>query len=614
MFRICFSFLTLLFLATSLFAQDSLSTTADVISKKSVWVNTEFPVAIETFTQKVLLVVVTDESCVECNYFISELQNELFFNSAVQLVQVMKGNPENPVSRNHLMQYIQRYGYTHPIGVVPDFNGFKTADIKQTPYFLMYEKSTTPLTMGQGYQGFTQIKNRLKELADEKTFLASCIAYQMKPTMDPIWWADPVIETPTYIANQDNGTGIFVNDAAHHRILGFDENGNMVLPVCSPVPGFLDDNIFNSQFRCPNGLFHHNDKLYVADTYNNRVRVVDMRAEKVSTLLGNGYITFSKASNIDGKFQPLGLPMDVVVTNGKLYVISAATNQLFEVDLEDGMAKSICDLPQSPDALLRSSPINLSLYQDDFLITMSDGLLYQVDKKGKVESLVKKETFRFNSACEWLNGIAGITKNGKIMYYEKGKWTVVGEPDEKKKTKNAMILAYPTDVILRNDELYITDTDNHFIRIVDAPTDKLMKNFWIKLSPDLIGFDPAYASGEVVQMDSIYISTDPVKVHVLLDLHGYTIVPNGRNEAIINDITNKVSITSETITKEEFTFNIKSGFENPDIYVEFYLTLEHPDNPGLYIIKRAYLDFAVLQDEKAEKVQEQVYSLTLLPY
>ena len=131
---------------------------------------------------------------------------------------------------------------------------------------------------------------------------------------------------------------------------------------------------------------------------------------------------------------------------------------------------------------------------------------------------------------------------------------------------------------------------------------------------EMAPLDPAYASGEVVQMDSVYISTEPVKVHVLLDLHGYTIVPNGRNEAIINDITNKVSITSETITKEEFTFNIKSGFENPDIYVEFYLTLEHPDTPGLYIIKRAYLDFAVLPDEKAEKVQEQVYSLTLLPY
>jgi len=614
MFRLLTCLFALFSSAFLSLAQDTLSASHDFLPKNSVWVNSDFPVAIETFTQKVLLVVITDENCVECNYFLSELQNDLFFNHAVQLVQVMKGNPENPVSRKHLLQYIQRYGYKHPIGVVPDFAGFKSATVTQTPYFLMYEKNMTPLTMGQGYQGFMQVRNRLQELAKEKLFLESCIAYQMKPSLDPIWWADPVVETPTYIANQENGTGLFINDAAHNRILGFDENGNMVLPVCSPVPGFLDDNIYNSQFRCPNGMFHHDDKLYVADTYNNRVRVVDMRAQKVSTILGNGYITFSKAQTIDGKFQPLGLPMDVVVDKGKLYVISAATNQLFEVDLSDGMAKSLCDFPQSAESLLRSSPVNLSLYQDDFLVTMSDGQLYNVDKKGKMESLTKKETFRFNAACEWLNGIAGVTKDGKIVYYEKGKWTMLGDSDPNKKMKNAMMVSNASDIIVRDDELYISDTDNHFVRIVNAPTDKLMKNFWIKLSPDLIGFDPAYASGEVIQMDSVLIAKDPVKVNVLLDLHGYKIVPNGRNEAIINDITEKVSISQEVLTKEEFSFNIKTGFENPDIYVEFYLTLEHPETPGLYIIKRAYLDFPVVQDENASKTQEQVYSLNLLPY
>ena len=101
-------------------------------------------------------------------------------------------------------------------------------------------------------------------------------------------------------------------------------------------------------------MVHANGNLYIADTYNNRIRVIDMTSEQVSSLVGSGYITWKKVKAIDARFEPLGLPTDVAVLGNMLYVLSASTNQLFEVDMKDGAARLVCDFPDDFNGLLRN--------------------------------------------------------------------------------------------------------------------------------------------------------------------------------------------------------------------------------------------------------------------
>jgi hypothetical protein len=58
---------------------------------------------------------------------------------------------------------------------------------------------------------------------------------------------------------------------------------------------------------------------------------------------------------------------------------------------------------------------------------------------------------------------------------------------------------------------------------------------------------------------------------------------------------------------------IDPKYAYPDIYLEVYLTLEHPENKGLFLIKRAYLDFPVVPSDNPENLQEQIYKPILLP-
>ena len=131
---------------------------------------------------------------------------------------------------------------------------------------------------------------------------------------------------------------------------------------------------------------------------------------------------------------------------------------------------------------------------------------------------------------------------------------------------------------------------------------------------ELIGFEPAHTNGEIVLMDTIFVSSGEVTMNVILDLEGYKVLPAGQNELVLHDITGKTSLGSETITKEEFKVKVKSDYPDPDVYMEIYITMEDPENPGLFLIKRAYLDFPVAQIPKAESVQEQIYKPSLLPF
>jgi hypothetical protein len=608
------SLLVCTFLSTQMIAQTAENLTQDRFPEKSVWMNVDYKLSLENLSKKVSLVVVSDERCVECAYYLRQLEAVCQKTPALQLVEVMAADSANSLSRRHLLNYIQRNNFQHPIAVFPDLNGFQDLRITSAPYFILYEKGVRTITQG-GHDGFVALTQRIDQLKEDGEVFKSCMVHQYRSYVEPTAYANPVIETPNYIAFEDGGELIYVNDAAHNRIVAFNPDGSVAHLIGSTIPGYSDESYFISLFNRPSGMVHAEGKLFIADTYNHRIRVVDFTTEQVSSLVGSGFITWKKVKGIDARYEPLGLPIDLAVMGNHLYVISASTNQLYEVDMKDGATRLFCDLPESQMGMLRNCPININGGAAHLYVTMADGRIFKVDRKGKINEIKKPKEFRFTSVCEWKDGIAGVTRDGKVCYQAEDKeWMVVGEQVSEGVKSNQVKLAAPTDLMVKDGDLYLLDSDNHLIRMLGSPSDKLMKNFWFKPSQELVGFDPAHTGADLVQMDSVYVGgSAPIKLHVLLDLEGYKIVPAGQNELIPGDGSGQLKLDTEQPRKEEFTITIDPKYANPDIYLEVYLTLEHPENKGLFLIKRAYLDFPVVPSESPDNLQEQIYKPMLLP-
>ena len=599
--------------------QDGSFSVGDVFPQGTVWLNTEYPLTFSSISRKIAVVVVTDINCLQCKQNVSELQEALQPNAAFQLIQIIKVNPSQTLSRQFLLQYIQQNAFTHPIGVVPDLSGFTSTVVNELPYFFTYEQSSTPSFAGGGIRGLEILYSKIEEIKNNKELISSCYFNQIKPNIENHWWADPFIETPTHIAIDDAQGLLFVNDAAHNRIVALDGAGNCVKIIGNLLPGFKDDYLQQSRFDHAGGMVFFKDKLYVADTYNHRLRQVDFSSERVSTLVGNGQLTYDQASVINTSRQPLGLPTDTEVWDNKLFVVSGATNQIFEVDVKSGEAELFVTIPASvKNSMMRVSATNLAASVKHLFVVMSDGTLWKIDHKKKITLVAETSDWKISAVAEWKGQMyACDSEKSVIGVLEKDSWKVIagsgikGDLNGEAETSS---FNRPTDLVVYNSELIVCDNQNHLLRRLSSPKSGKVKNFNLIPSRELMGETAAHTFGEMVVMDTLFVGSKQSSIHVILDLGGFELVPDGRNEIDMDERITGVIIQDFIVTNDGFSFEISSVFQETDLYMEIYLTLSDPEHPGVFLIKRAYLVYPVFLTDDALQQQEILYSVNLLPY
>ncbi len=103
------------------------------------------------------------------------------------------------------------------------------------------------------------------------------------------------------------------------------------------VFGFADGNVYEALFQHPLGVAVHQGIVYVADTYNNAIRTINLADGLVATLLhkGEGNVCYIDSKSCD--ILPLYEPSDVVYYNNKL-IISDTNNHLirkFDLDTKE---------------------------------------------------------------------------------------------------------------------------------------------------------------------------------------------------------------------------------------------------------------------------------------
>ncbi len=594
----------------------------DSFSKKTVWFNTDYPVAMNQLTEKIAVVVVTDPGCVECEYWIAQLQSKTLRMAEVQMVQIIPGNSDAPLSRQEVLQYIQENKINHPVGVTDQLMTISGAQESPLPYFILYERNSKQALSASGAKGFNEVMKRLDELSEDKDFMGLCSKYVAKPSVEQNWWADPLIENPGYLAiNADSGF-IAVAEPSHNRIVVMDGSGTTQYIIGSGASGFKDDQLNNSRFDQIHGMtFIGGGKMLIADTYNHKIRLADFSAQTVYNVLGNGTFNANKADTIKGVRGSFGLPVDVELFGKRIILASALQNRLYEFDLERGYAKAFCDLPERVGENRRDvRPLNLSASGKLLYVVMNDGSVIEVDTKGVTKEIFRPATSaeKVTSVYQWKkNLIASVPFQNRIMEIAEGKLIPIagtGQRGELNSKADSASFNRPFDLATMNGEMLISDRGNFQIRKLTSPSGGRVKAIPVRPGIDIIGDAVAHETGEPVAADTLFLNKSIRTSHakIKLDLQGYQLDPEGVS-AIDMDPLPGVTMVSERITEDFFELDISSEIQMDDIYIEVYLTLRHPEHPEVVIVKRAFLDIPVIWQETGKGSPEIVYQPNLLP-
>lgn len=150
------------------------------------------------------------------------------------------------------------------------------------------------------------------------------------------------LSTPSQIAFDDKGR-ILIADTGSHTIKrltpaeGKSDGKNLeLLAGVEKKSGNSDGDAKSASFRGPIGIAFGDGKIYVADTYNDRIRVID-DAGRVSTLAGSAR-GFADGTGSQAMFDtPCGLAFDA----GKLYVADAGNRRIRVIDVAGGTVSTL---------------------------------------------------------------------------------------------------------------------------------------------------------------------------------------------------------------------------------------------------------------------------------
>ncbi len=577
----------------------------DSFPKSSLWFNTMGPVTLESLNNKLTVVLISDMNCIECGYFAKAIETQTEQVNSVQFIEVLLPEPTHTYSRSEIVNFIQQNAYTHPIAIFSDLSYFVNSKILHVPHFLVYDKSNVPSISDEGLKGFDRVMEAVNELKNDRELSESYSSFKMIPEIPTNYWANPIIETPTYINAQEYGGGLLVNDVAHHRILGLTRNGEFESVAGSTVfPGLDNHQQGDIRFNHPSGMLSYNGKLYVADTYNNRLREIEHEKILGETAIG------------DGSLDSLALPTDVEFRKKIVYVTDALYNQVRAVNLQNRTSVVFANLPSKYVGMKRTYPLNLSAGKKGLYVVMSDGEVIILDKKGRPKTISTPGHIRFTSVCEWKGTLVATAPEGNAVYFKKGdEWEILTSgSDESSMNAGVLSLNKPFDSAIIGGELYVTDSYNHLIRIIHSLSDNVPHNFRPVLSDEIITIEPSHTFGEPMLMDTVYIADNPVAVKMKIDLQGFEILPGGQNYAVIHGSPVTGELLEEQITQDEIAFTVNPNQTDEMLYLEVYLTLGKASMPDVPIIKRVYLFIQIEKTTSAETIQELRYRPNLLPY
>jgi DNA-binding beta-propeller fold protein YncE len=462
------------------------------------WLNMDRPLTLEDLRGKIVLLDFWTFCCINCMHVIPDLKRLEEKYPELVVIGVHSAKFHNEQVRDNIRAAVLRYEIEHPVLVDNDFVLWRGYGIRAWPSFVLIDPvgNVAGRASGEGvYDIFDPVIASLIEAFDESDLLdREPMRYDLVKDRAP----DGPLSFPGKIEADQRSRRLFVTDSNHNRVVVLDPDGEVLEIIGTGEIGRADGAFDEATFFRPQGLAYNpeTNHLYVADTENHLLRMVDLSARRVRTILGTGH---QGGHETEGRGTELALnsPWDVVILDDHLYIAMAGPHQLWRLDLRTHIAKryagsgreDIIDGPRTRAALAQPSGITtdgdaiyfadsevsaLRMVADDSVRTLVGKGLFEF---GDVDGPLRRGRFQHPIGVEHDEGLLYVadTYNHKVKVVDPGEGVVrtligTGTAGRSDGMAAEAELNEPNDVALLDGLVYVADTNNHLIRVLDPST------------------------------------------------------------------------------------------------------------------------------------------------
>jgi thiol-disulfide isomerase/thioredoxin/sugar lactone lactonase YvrE len=464
------------------------------------WLNTAGPLSLADLRGKVVLLDFWTYGCINCIHIIPDLAKlEEKYADELVVIGVHSAKFENEGDTDNIRNIILRYELEHPVINDNQFQVWSQYGANAWPTLVLIDPDGKVLGYHSGEGIYKLFDDLIGGMVAEFDALGRIDRTPLDFLLEQEGQNNSPLLFPGKVLADGENNRLFIADSNHNRIVISDLEGNVLEVIGDGQARLRDGDSQSASFFRPQGLsLADENTLYVADTENHAIRRIDLASGQVETVAGTGAQEYNPQPGGPALSTPLNSPWDVLYHDGQLFIAMAGQHQVWAYDPDSETIR--LHAGSGREELLDGKLVEGGLNQPSGLAT--DGqILYIADSEasairtadinpdGQLETIVGTGLFDFGDVdgrgddvrlqhplgVVVRDGLLYVadTYNSKIKIVDpdnKSSETYLGGTESGWRDGTEALLDEPGGLSFGGDNLYIADTNNHVIRVADLAT------------------------------------------------------------------------------------------------------------------------------------------------
>lgn len=518
------------------------------------WINSG-PIALSELHGKIVLLDFWTFCCINCHHVLPDLAKleEKYKN---ELVVIGVHTAKFPAEREteNIRRKVREYRIKHP--VINDANQtiWTRFGVNSWPTLVLIDAKGNYVDAVSGEGNYEVLDRAIGQLVERHKSQGELNLTPLKFSPEMERPSDGPLLFPGKILADSAGKRLFIADTGHNRIIQTNLDGAEPVVIGSGAEGFEDGEAERVSFNRPQGMCLEGGTLYVADTENHAIRAIDLKDHTVTTIAGTG----SQARGIPrpgssgpAKTTPLCSPWDVIqlADDKAIYMAMAGTHQIWKLDREAEMVSVFAGsgVENIRDGTLATAsfaqPSGLATDGENLFVADSEvsGVRVVTGIRGGepgVRTIVGQGLFEFGDkdgrgATVRLQHCLGLAYTGGHLYIADTYNNKIKICEPRNRSVRSLVGAHkagnsdepphfyePGGLSATEDRLFVADTNNNKIRVVDLKTHAVKTLALESLAaPKLAPRPPSFPNAKVIDVASTKVSpgsTIPLAVSIAL--------------------------------------------------------------------------------------------------
>ncbi|WP_164928511.1 thioredoxin-like domain-containing protein [Gloeobacter violaceus] len=418
---------------------------APELPPKFHWLNTDRPLRLKELRGRVVLLDFWTYCCINCLHILPDLKYlEDKYRDSLTVIGVHTAKFANEQDLDNIRRAILRHDIEHPVIVDESHTIWQSYTVRAWPTLVLIDPDGYYVGHASGEGNRDLLDQLIGELVLRQTNQGRPLPGGLRTRLEKASAPPTPLAFPGKLTVY--GDRLFVSDSGHHRIVTSSLDGSSHESIGSGIPGWRDGNFEEAEFWAPQGLALSADgrTLFVCDTENHLLRKIDLVRRQVSTFAGTGEQSLGYGQvEGPGLEIPLNSPWDAVVADGALYVAMAGSHQIWKCDPHSGRISTFAG--NGHESTLNGTRDGSAFAQPSG-ITTNDHRLFVADSESSSVRTV------------------GIAEDITALLCGSGDLFGFGDQDG---LGEAVLLQHPLGVHWDGGTLWLTDTYNHKIKRID---------------------------------------------------------------------------------------------------------------------------------------------------